>query len=227
MTTPQAMADWLADFTTRHDLDVVLGDDDYLIEQRAEMAAAYVADNVPARFADALPSIGDVQTWVADVVRSAMGESIRRGQRIVSIHSGPSLLLLGLTGRGKTHESYGAMRVISGLGLHSKWVVVSAADLYAQLRPRHGVDSEAEFDRIANAPVLAVDDMGAAKNSEWVEEINFRLVNRRYETMRPTLFTSNVRPKELAEKVGERVASRLTEMTKRVVVGGADRRRAA
>ena len=42
-----------------------------------------------------------------------------------------------------------------------------------------------------------VDDLGAAKPSEWTEEINYRLVNHRYEHMLPTIFTSNVPAREL------------------------------
>ena len=92
------------------------------------------------------------------------------------------------------------------------------------MRPRHGVDSETEFRAAADAGLLVLDDLGVSKNSEWVEEVNYRLVNHRYENTLPTLFTSNVRPRDLAEALGERVASRLTEMTGRVILKGADRR---
>ena len=50
-----------------------------------------------------------------------------------------------------------------------------------------------------------LDDLGAVKTSEWIEEVNFRLVNHRYERMLPTLFTSNLLPKDLATLLGERV----------------------
>ncbi|MFD1274905.1 hypothetical protein ACFQ51_35035 [Streptomyces kaempferi] len=93
--------------------------------------------------------------------------------------------------------------------------------------PTRGVDSESEFRRYAHAPLLLVDDLGAAKSSEWTEEINFRLVNHRYENQLPTIFTSNVLPKELADRVGDRVSSRLIEMCDRVVIQGTDRRRQA
>src|SRR5690606_7391206 len=100
-----------------------------------------------------------------------------------------------------------------------------AADLYARLRPRHGIDSETEFRAIADAPLLMVDDLGAAKTSEWVEEVNYRLINWRYDRVLPTVFTSNVLPKELKVALGERVASRLVEMADRVTLKGEDRRR--
>jgi DNA replication protein DnaC len=92
------------------------------------------------------------------------------------------------------------------------------------MRPRHGIDAEAEFRAVADATLLVLDDLGAAKGSEWVEEINYRLVNHRYEHQLATLFTSNILPRDLAGALGERVSSRLKEMTDRVTLKGTDRR---
>jgi DNA replication protein DnaC len=97
--------------------------------------------------------------------------------------------------------------------------------MYAALRPRSGVDSETEFRKYAHARLLMLDDLGAAKSSEWTEEINFRLINHRYENQLPTILTSNVLPGELMNRVGDRVASRLVEMCDRVVIKGSDRRK--
>lgn len=212
--------EWLATFNARHVLG--LHDMGFAATERAELADAYAAKHIPVRYRGALPTLDAVEKWIADVVRNAQ----RRGSGIAT-GTGPSLLLVGATGVGKTHQVYGAMRALALLGIHTPWQVISAADLYARLRPRHGIDSEAEFDRIADAPVLAVDDIGVEKTSPWVEEVNFRLINRRYETCRPSLFTSNLSAPQLAERLGERIASRFTAMTDRVPIKGDDRRRAA
>jgi DNA replication protein DnaC len=234
----ERLAAWLASFKTRHGLaGVPLAADPDLAEERTRQACAYAAKHVPARYATALPARPEPQQWAADVVRGAASASEGRRQ-VASVHGGPSLLLLGQTGAGKTHEAYGALRVIAACGLHCRWVAVSAADLYARMRPRHGVDAETEFAAAADAPLLVVDDLGAAKTSEWVEEINYRLVNRRYESMLPTVFTSNVPPQDeddgeggrvpgLGSVLGDRVTSRLIEMTTLVVFEGGDRRRGA
>jgi DNA replication protein DnaC len=140
---------------------------------------------------------------------------------------GPSLLLLGPTGVGKTHEAFGALRGLAERMSLSTIRAVTAADLYARLRPRAGVDAEAEFERYAAASLLLLDDLGAAKTSEWVEEVNYRLINHRYNEQLATLITSNVPAGHLGAQLGERVASRLTEMCVRVVLKGSDRRRAS
>lgn len=176
---------------------------------------------IPARYADALPTDEGVRGWLIHVACQAAQDR----RTVAAISTGPSLLLLGVTGTGKTFECYGVLRALTALGLYGRMTLVSAADLYARMRPRHGIDSEDEFEVFAvDAQLLIVDDLGAAKGSKWTEEVNYRLVNHRYERALPTIFTSNLLPGALAQELGERVASRLNEMTRRVTLKGTDRR---
>ncbi|MFE4671058.1 ATP-binding protein [Streptomyces sp. NPDC056723] len=185
-------------------------------------------NKVPFHYRTARPSLPQLRTWIDTLVADALERQTERDAPIASIVNGPSLLLLGVTGVGKTHEAYGAMRELSLSGVYGQWEVTTAADLYAALRPRHGVDSEAEFRRYRNARLLLVDDLGAErKPTEFTEEINFRLINWRYENHLPTLMTSNVEPKDLAARLGDRVISRLAEMCQRIPMKGNDRRRSA
>lgn len=199
-------------------------DDPYTRAETIKAASEYADKHIPARYAAAVADDPDVIAWLQTLLDRAITDSIRR--LAPSVQSGPSLLILGPTGVGKTHQAFGVLRMLSTTGVRCAWKACTAADLYARLRPRHGVDSETEFRAVADAPLLLVDDLGAAKGSEWVEEVNYRLINWRYERVLPTLFTSNVPPRELSSSLGERVASRLIEMASRVVLEGSDRRRA-
>lgn len=198
----------------------------YSLPNVARWSSLESAKIVPLRYRSARPSRPEVHAWINTLVTSALAVQKRRNAPVASVSAGPSLLLLGPTGVGKTYESYGAIRELAVTGIVARWTVVTAADLYAKLRPRHGIDPEAEFERYAKASVLLVDDLGASKISEFTEDVNFRLVNYRYDHQLPTLFTSNVIPAELSGRLGDRVASRLTEMCERVVITGQDRRRA-
>lgn len=226
-TSPSPFDAWLPAFREIYALPMLLAATEELAAKRADLAAAYLAENLPPLFADAAPTVLEIQEWIASIVHRAYDHAVQQEQRAVTVHTGPSLLILGPTGVGKTFEAYGAMRTISALGLHTQWLVVFAPDLYALLRPRHGIDSQAEFMTFADAPLLVVDDLGASKHTEFVEDVNLRLINHRNLRQLPTIFTSNVPSKELGQALGERVASRLMELTTKVVMKGADRRRAA
>jgi DNA replication protein DnaC len=192
----------------------------YWLRDAIERGRARLARDIPPRYADAMATDPEVVAWVRSLVSDAARDPISP-----SVGTGRSLLLLGGVGVGKTYQAYGAIRALVLSGAACSWMVTTAADVYARLRPRHKVDSEEEFNAIATVRVLVIDDLGAAKNSEWVEEVNYRLINQRYERMLPTLITSNVPQRELRETIGDRVASRLVEMAARVALKGEDRRR--
>ncbi|MEU4051319.1 ATP-binding protein [Streptomyces olivaceus] len=187
-----------------------------------------VANLVPFHYRTAVPTLPELRQWIDGLVAAAKEAQAERHSPIASVTHGPSLLLLGVTGVGKTYEAYGAMRELAVSGVRCWWHVTTAADLYAALRPRHGVDSEEEFRRYRDAGLLLVDDLGAeGKPSAFTEEVNFRLINYRYERQLPTLFTSNADASQLRERLGDRVTSRLREMCQRIAIKGTDRRRAA
>lgn len=196
--------------------------DEHWIQENFEFGIRHIVAHIPPRFADATATDPIVIEWVTDLVTRAATHITPR----ISVQHGRSLLMLGRVGRGKTHQSFGALRALSVSGALVAWKFATAADIYAQLRPRPRVDSEEVFQSYLTAPVLVVDDLGAAKNSEWTEEVNYRLINHRYQHELPTIFTSNFKADELTAEFGDRVASRLNEMTERVVLLGHDRRRA-
>jgi DNA replication protein DnaC len=192
----------------------------------ARYSITEAAKVIPFKFQDAIVDSPDVLAWVQELVDQARAEQAARGNPLATAIHGRSLLLLGPTGAGKTHQAYGAIRELAITGVAARWVVTTAADMYGAIRPRHGIDSETEFRRYRDARVLLVDDIGADRTpTEFVEEVNFRLINHRYEHHLPTLVTSNLLPKELADRLGDRVTSRLVEMCQRVVFEGPDRRR--
>ncbi|KUF17321.1 MULTISPECIES: ATP-binding protein [Streptomyces] len=195
---------------------------------------------IPVDYRAALPEHPDVTAWVRAISANAAAPNVEgvnphygtAGRRQVT--HGPSLLLWGATGTGKTHQAYGAIRALTAAGCGVAWHATTAADLYAALRPRPGVDPEVLLRRLMRIPVLLLDDFGAAKPSEWTEEITFRLVNWRCQNRLPTLFSSNMPPLRtdqvparqavLRDKVGDRVLSRLSGMCTAIEFTGPDRR---
>jgi DNA replication protein DnaC len=82
-----------------------------------------------------------------------------------------------------------------------------------------------------SADLLVLDDLGAEKTSEWVEETMNLIVNTRYNERRVTIFTSNypdipddTDPNSLLFRIGHRMRSRLHEMCEFFDLEGADYR---
>ncbi|MBP0456127.1 ATP-binding protein [Streptomyces montanisoli] len=177
---------------------------------------------MPPRYRTAVADHPKVLDWVREVAEAAVAPG--RGARR-QVTTGPSLLMAGVVGSGKTHQAYGAVRLLMRSGVGVRWSATTAADLYADLRPRPGADSERGLAAVGRCPLLIIDDLGAAKASDWTEEITYRLINRRYNYMLPTLITTNLRIRDLRAYLGDRVASRLAQMTTRVEFEEIDRRR--
>ena len=91
---------------------------------------------------------------------------------------------------------------------------------------------ETEMDVLApvlKADLLVLDDLGAERTSEWVQETLGLVVNTRYNERRPTIFTSNLvdspdstDPRSFIFQLGARTRSRLAEMCDWVEMHGVD-----
>ncbi|MCG6496928.1 MULTISPECIES: ATP-binding protein [unclassified Kitasatospora] len=185
-------------------------------------ALELAASRIPPRFHDATADDPQVLAWVEHVKQAA-----RRGpEGQLGIARASSLLLLGETGTGKTHQAYGAIRSLLGAGVRLRWQAITSVGLHAMMRPRPGADAEREMRDLERTPLLLVDDLGAGRASEFTEETTYRLINHRYEQQLPTIITSNITPAELAGLLGDRTASRLRQMCHKAVLAGPDRRRA-
>lgn len=105
----------------------------------------------------------------------------------------------------------------------------NATELLADIR--HDFDATDPYakkhvaDRILESRnLLIIDDLGAEKPSEWVAETLYRIINHRYENELPVVITSNLSLDQLAQRLGDRTASRLAELCNVVELTGRDRR---
>ncbi|MEU5546979.1 ATP-binding protein [Streptomyces sioyaensis] len=195
------------------------GDREWHCRARADYALSRWRSATPPRFRDAEATLPEVIKW-AD---RALADNATAG----------ALLLTGLTGTGKTHQAYGALRrIAAGAPDRFELITVNSADMYGNLRPSQVMGAaEYELQRLNRVQYLFLDDLGTAKTSEWTEEVTYRLINYRYNHCLPTIITSNfpardVNGPNLTDFVGARAASRLAEMvTTLVPMIGADRRR--
>lgn len=69
----------------------------------------------------------------------------------------------------------------------------------------------------ADANFLMLDDMGSSGFNEWRQEVLLELIDYRYESQKPTLFTTNFNRQGLLNGLGERAMSRLFSIENTIV----------
>jgi DNA replication protein DnaC len=143
--------------------------------------------------------------------------------------AGKGLYFCGGVGTGKTHLAVAVMNeLIRRKRIPSLFVTVP--ELLDNLRETYnkpGRNLDEWMDAVQNAEFLVLDDLGSERTTEWVRERIFVIVNHRYREALPTVFTSNIGPKDLAEQLGERTASRIIAMCDWIALEGDDYRETA
>ena len=144
------------------------------------------------------------------------------------------LCLIGPPGIGKTHIAVSVLRALV-VDKHVRGLFYDVRDLLRIIRSTYNpVVRTAEMDilrPVMEAELLVLDDLGAEKPSEWVEETMNLIVNTRYNERRPTIFTTNYEDMpddtdvdSLKVRVGFRLHSRLHEMCEFLEYDGGDYR---
>ena len=162
----------------------------------------------------------------------ALAHAKRFAQGFPAVTKG--LCLIGPPGIGKTHIAVAVLRDVIER-THVRGLFYDVRDLLRVIRSTYNpVVRTAEMDilrPVMDAELLVLDDLGAEKPSEWVEETINLIVNTRYNERRATIFTTNFEdvPDEadldsLRVRVGFRLHSRLHEMCDFLEYDGGDYR---
>ena len=171
-----------------------------------------------------------------DTRNDSLVEAVRKARRFVEIFPvvERGLFLVGRPGVGKTHLAVAVLKlVIREKG--ARGLFYDTRELLRVIRSTYNpLVQTAEMDvlrPVMEADLLVLDDLGAEKTSEWVEETLNLIVNTRYNERRATVFTSNYEnredmtdPDSLAVRVGFRMWSRLHEMCEFVTLEAVDYR---
>ncbi|TES48055.1 ATP-binding protein [Shouchella lehensis] len=156
-------------------------------------------------------------TFESFIHRSGTEKPFKAAQKYVNEFEefgGTSLGIWGSYGNGKSHIAAAVANELNSKG-HTV-VFQTTKDMLDKLKSTFGDKSNFKYDEVIRALVtcdlLVLDDIGAEKVTEWVEETFFGIIDHRYRKKRPIFYTSNLKPSELHEKIGGRSVDRLSEM---------------
>jgi len=155
---------------------------------------------------------------------------------------GRGLLLTGPNGVGKPHLAVAVLREL----VMTKGARGQLWDFHELIREiKNSYDPQTRtteiqvLEPVVETDVLVLDDLGAWRMTDWMNDTLFYILNSRYIAKRTTIITtnypdvdprqarkddSNVKREYLVERIGQRLRSRLMEMCDVVRMEGDDRR---
>ncbi len=206
------------------------------IVEREELSGAVKCGCVAVERAERVTANADIPPLYANAsfdnfLRGQVAEvfwAVRAYAREFPNPKQPGLLLMGDPGTGKTHLAVAAFRAILAKGFEGLFFD------YQNLldRIRSGYDpasnsSDREAYRIAmEKEVLLLDDLGAHRVTDWVEDTVTSIITYRCNNRKPLIATTNLidtaaaisegpdHRTTLTERIGPRARSRLFEMCK-------------
>lgn len=135
--------------------------------------------------------------------------------------SAASLLLRGPTGTGKTHVSL----AIARLAVQAGYSVIygPTQQLLHQLEKEHfGRETGSSEDMMTTCDLLILDDVGAEFASPFCVASLYNLINTRMLGNLPTIVSTNLNQKQMRERYGEAITSRIVGTFQPVVFFGKD-----
>ena len=171
------------------------------------------------------------------IARDQLGTVLRQMRTYVREYKPkdlPGMLLVGDTGAGKTHLAVGVMKALLDKG--HQCVFFDYQNLIERIRSgwdeASGMSDKEAYRTALDAEVLVLDDLGAHRLKEWVQDTIEAIITHRCNRRMPLIATTNlpdpditgrvvaytaaggtaVHKRSLAEYLGMRARSRLFEM---------------
>jgi DNA replication protein DnaC len=196
----------------------VLNDEDEAVpcacrESRLRRSRAEgVSSVVPRRYRGVSFERAPVPDLDPTVVREVRRYTLDIGRRLAE---GRGLWFMGDVGTGKTTLAMLVSKAALAAGYSV--AIYSVPHLLAEVRDTYDSDPGERsymdfFRRLVAVDLLHLEDLGAERQTEWVLEQLYSLINQRYEDERSVVVTTNLRLDELERQIGARTVSRLVEI---------------
>jgi len=144
------------------------------------------------------------------------------------------ILFMGSVGVGKTHLSVSILRGLIEKGISCRFYEYRSLlkEIQNSYNPNTNTTEMSILAPLFEYEVIVLDELGAARPSEWVQDTIGLIINGRYNEKKLTILTTNYLDEcqssgdeTLGDRIGVRLRSRLYQMCKTIVVEGEDYRR--
>ena len=119
-----------------------------------------------------------------------------------------NLLFMGAPGLGKTHLT---LAIVSGV-VEKGFIPFygPAENLFTLVSTeRFTGENKGSYQAMIDCDLLVIDDLGTELSTEFSRSVFYNLINSRMLSKKPTIINTNLTMKEIADRYGERIASRL------------------
>lgn len=193
-------------------------------ESRAEALRKTVKEN---RKASMMTSEMEKWTFAADDrmnerVSGVMQNYVDNFQKMIDLKKG--LLLWGSTGTGKSFHAGCIANALLDKGYPVK--MTNFSEITNRMQDKSG-DKQGFIDRLVHPALLIIDDLGIERETEYMQEQVYNIINSRYNTGLPFIITTNIRLdviKSANDIWKRRIYERILERCVPVEVAGANRR---
>lgn len=125
---------------------------------------------------------------------------------------GTSMVFSGRVGTGKTHLACAIVRELAARAITARYVTLLT--LMERIKSTFGTtaeDAAAAFKEFVSPVLLVIDEIGIQYGSDAEGIILYRILNARYENLRPTILVTNLDDNGLANCIGAPLVDRLKE----------------
>lgn len=200
-------------------------------KQRQEMAEEQLKYRIELLRKEAFPPNTVYRNWTFErdngknpEIMKLCRSYVERFLEFRELHKG--LLLFGEKGVGK---SYAAACMANALINRGRRVYMTNFSRIANELQNSFSGRNAYLDELCSADLLIIDDFQAERNTEYMREVVFTVIDARYNTGLPLIITSNITAADIKEydkdRNTARIISRLLEMCHPVEVKGQDIRK--
>ena len=182
------------------------------------LRALYKMSRIPERYCYNIPLVPEGKDLGAFEALNNFMKNVEE-----KVEAGEGLYIWSeCTGNGKTSWACKILSYYFRKGLYI--YLPTFLDDLRQSYDEPDADFSELLDMLKNCKLLVIDDIGAEKSTEWVNERLLSIINTRMMKGLSTIYTSNCSLDEIGNRMGERISSRIRGSATEIHLVGQDRR---